>query len=355
MIGTGLSRLKRRVLSAYRSDLVIAAPGRAVGEAVRRDGAVLVWGMPPARLETEARKAEIGIVRVEDGFIRSVGLGTRQTAPASLVFDDLGIYYDARRPSRFERIAAETAFTPDLLARARALRDRLAASGVSKYNLAGPDRDLRAEAGDRRIVLVVGQVPDDAAIRHGTGRVCGNLALLGAVRRERPDAFVVYKEHPDLVVRSRPGWLPDRRVRAHADLILRAGDAIGAIRQADEVHTMTSLAGFEALIRGKPVTCWGMPFYAGWGLTDDREPIPRRTRSLTLDELVAAALILYPAYRDPVSGLPCEVERILDRIDAIRAGQETMPLATPHRRLVRGMVVAEAWIRHILGHWGRAR
>jgi capsular polysaccharide export protein len=62
------------------------------------------------------------------------------------------------------------------------------------------------------------------------------------------------------------------------------------------MHVLTSLAGFEALLRGKAVTCHGQPFYAGWGLTTDRIPHPRRQRTLQLDELVAATLILYPIY-----------------------------------------------------------
>jgi capsular polysaccharide export protein len=65
---------------------------------------------------------------------------------------------------------------------------------------------------------------------------------------------------------------------------------------ADEVHTMTSLVGFEALLRGLPVVTYGQPFYASWGLTQDHAPIQRRTRRLTLDELVAGALIRYPRY-----------------------------------------------------------
>ena len=35
----------------------------------------------------------------------------------------------------------------------------------------------------------------------------------------------------------------------------------------DEVHTLTSLTGFEALLRGIEVHAYGGPFYAGWGLT----------------------------------------------------------------------------------------
>lgn len=60
---------------------------------------------------------------------------------------------------------------------------------------------------------------------------------------------------------------------------------------------MTSTLGFEALLRGKPVTCLGMPFYAGWGLTRDLAPAPPPpAREATLAAAFAhAALIAYPA------------------------------------------------------------
>jgi capsular polysaccharide export protein len=80
------------------------------------------------------------------------------------------------------------------------------------------------------------------------------------------------------------------------------------------VHTISSLAGFEALLRGKAVTTYGAPFYAGWGLTTDRLRIPRRCRTASLDELVAAALIVYPLYLDPVTGKPCRVETVIARL-----------------------------------------
>jgi capsular polysaccharide export protein len=82
----------------------------------------------------------------------------------------------------------------------------------------------------------------------------------------------------------------------------------------DEVHVLTSLAGFEALLRGVRVVVWGCPFYMGWGLTEDRESLPRRTRRLGIDELVAAALIVYPTYVSQNSGRFATVERALDEL-----------------------------------------
>jgi len=64
---------------------------------------------------------------------------------------------------------------------------------------------------------------------------------------------------------------------------------------------VTSTMGFEALLAGKPVSVFGLPWYAGWGATDDRQVCARRTRKRTVDELFAAAYFHYTRYLDPVT------------------------------------------------------
>jgi len=98
--------------------------------------------------------------------------------------------------------------------------------------------------------------------------------------------------------------------------------------QVDEVHTLTSLAGFEALLRGKRVVCYGLPFYAGWGLTEDKLSFPtgRRGRKLHLDDLVAGALLLYPCYLSRQTGRFTTAERALTELLAWREqGVSHMP------------------------------
>ena len=97
------------------------------------------------------------------------------------------------------------------------------------------------------------------------------------------------------------------------------GSIAALINLVDEVHTITSLAGFEALLRGRKVATYGQPFYAGWGLTTDNVPLNRRQRRLQIEELVAGTLILYPNYIDPVSRLLCGPEMLICPIGATRA------------------------------------
>ncbi len=252
-------------------------------------------------------------VLVEDGFLRSRGLGADLVAPLSLVLDDVGIYYDATRPSRLEAlINASDTLDESARLRARALIDRIVDAKLSKYNLANQAQVADMPKGRR--ILVPGQVEDDASIRLGTTDVATNRDLLKAVRDANPAAVIAYKPHPDVETGLRPGAVTD--AEAFADVILDQTDPIAALNHVDEVWTMTSLIGFEALLRGKQVTCLGSPFYAHWGLTDDRAmPIPRRSARVELAGLVHAALIAYPRYFDPVTVLACPVEVIVDRLE----------------------------------------
>ncbi|MDR7124845.1 capsular polysaccharide biosynthesis protein [Pseudotabrizicola sp. 4114] len=278
---------------------------------------ILVW----AGKETEGLAQQgAKLRRVEDGFLRSRGLGADLVPPLSLVTDDLGIYYDPSRESRLERLIL-TPPPPGGLDRAARLRARLVALGLTKYNLPGARPDL--PPGHR--VLVPGQVEDDASILKGGGTVRSNLALLQAARAAHPAAVLVYKPHPDVEAGLRPGAISAGDLNGLADVVATRADPVVLIDACDEIWTMTSLLGFEALLRGKPVTCLGAPFYAGWGLTHDLGPVPaRRLRAAdggllprpTLDQLVHAALIAYPRYYDPISRRPCPPEVALDRLAA---------------------------------------
>jgi capsular polysaccharide export protein len=256
----------------------------------------VVWASrKTAELSEWAAARGIPLWHMEDGFLRSAGLGSDLTAPGSLVLDPDGIYYDPSRPSRLENILQSAQFSRDELERAARLRQLVIASRISKYNLPAADRlELRARPA-QRVLLVPGQVADDASVRLGTQAVGDNLSLLRAVRLANPDAYILYKPHPDVLSGNRRGSLHDHTSPAW-DLVVGQVPVAACLDVAHEVHTMTSLVGFEALLRGLPVVTYGQPFYAGWGLTEDRAPLPRRTRRLSLDELVAGALLRYPRY-----------------------------------------------------------
>lgn len=267
---------------------------------------LLLWGAaePPGGLAADVR-----VVRLEDGFIRSVGLGADLVRPLSWVVDTQGIYFNSRSPSDLETLLQNRVFAADDLDRAALLRQQLVAHGVSKYNLSG--KAWHRPSGGASVVLVAGQVETDASIRWGAQDIRTNLALLQSVRQARPDAWVVYKPHPDVVAGLRSQGAHEGEVARWCNEVLPHANMAQLLPLVDEVHVMTSLTGFEALLRGVPVYCHGQPFYAGWGLTTDRHPVARRTRRLVLDELVAGALLHYPVYLAPGATQACSAEDAL--------------------------------------------
>ncbi|MDX1540240.1 MAG: hypothetical protein R3349_02440 [Geminicoccaceae bacterium] len=304
---------------------------RALDRARASRGRICVWAAREGEeLVPAARRVGVPVVRVEDGFLRSVGLGSDLLPGASLVFDRRGIYYDPRGLSELEEILEFEEFDDPLLAEARALRKRLLETGVTKYNV-GREAPFGFEGDPRRKILVPGQVEDDASVRTGGGGIQSNLELLRTVRQRCPEALIVFKPHPDVEAGNRRGRVGEAESTGLVDVLLTSASPHAAIASVDEVHTLTSLLGFEALLRGRKVATYGGPFYAGWGLTDDRLTFPRRTRRLTLDQLVAGTLILYPSYVDPVTGLPCDVMTVVDRL---AEGRQTLTHTSLRRRRV---------------------
>jgi len=303
----------------------------------------LVWaGKETAALRRAAKAGGVALARLEDGFLRSRGLGADLVPPLSLVADDLGIYYDPSRPSRLEVLLGAAADLPlGALDRAARLHQALLVAAVSKYNVGGKAGDWPS---DRWRILVPGQVEDDASVLLGAGEIRRNIDLLAQVRAANPKAFIIYKPHPDVEAGLRPGAIMRTQVMGLADAIAERMDAVAAIEAVDGVWTMTSLLGFEALLRAKPVTCLGRPFYAGWGLTEDlARPVARRSASLTITAMVHAVLIDYPRYFDPVTGLPCPVEIVVERL-------QTGTVFTGSRRL-RALAKAQGILASCAPWW----
>ena len=280
----------------------------AVRAAEKASGDLAVWGADPEPAIDGASGARV--VRMEDGFVRSQGLGAALAFPCSLVREaGPHLHFDARGPNGIER--ALLADPPDAAerARARALVSRIVAGGVTKYGAGRGTLPALLPDTQRERVLVVGQVEDDQSIRFGAPGTRTNTALLREVRALFPDAVLAYRDHPDV----RSGLRPGRAERGDVDLAVDDHSITDLLGWCDRVETITSLTGFEALLRGVAVGTHGWPFYAGWGLTDDRlERAPRGEASL--DALAAVALLRYADHVHPRSRLPCSPERLVEAL-----------------------------------------
>ncbi|EAH4585635.1 capsular polysaccharide biosynthesis protein, partial [Campylobacter jejuni] len=248
---------------------------------------------------------------VEDGFIRSISLGSDLTRPFSLIVDDKGLYIDPNKPSKLEELLQNEIFDENMLNRAKNIIKILLENRFSKYNgLKHEDLKINAKIG-QKIILIPAQVEDDASMILG-GFGLSTLDLLKEVRSKNQDAYIIFKPHPDVLSGNRVGLKDETLILEFCDEIVKDCSIDSAIKIADEIHTITSTSGFDALLRAKKVFTYGMPFYAGWGLTKDKHKCERRTRKLSLEELVAGALITYPRYINPKTKTLCEIEVCLD-------------------------------------------
>jgi len=284
------------------------------GETGNSSDCLAIWrAKVPATEVAELERREVALIEVEDGFLRSRGLGADCIPPLSITVDRLGAHFDPSRPSELEGLLQDGCFDRDLIGRARELRRLIVDAGIGKYERG--NAILKRRAINRRHILVPGQVEDDRAVLAGGCGLVSNLELLRRVRQQAPDGYVLYKPHPDVLAGHRRGAISNRECLQFADEIVGELPIASLIDMVDEVHVNTSLAGFEALLRGKEVTTYGVPFYAGWGLTRDLGPVPeRRTATRSIDELVAATLLIYPRYLDPLTGLPCPAEIVVARL-----------------------------------------
>ncbi|SFB59610.1 capsular polysaccharide export protein [Rhizobium sp. NFR07] len=275
----------------------------------------------------------IGFAYVEDGFIRSVKLGALHVPPISLAFDRQDVYFNANAKTDLENILSDYDFDNDtiLVHRARLAIEQLVATGLSKYN-SGTRVEAKTLYGPKtaKRILVIGQVERDASIAYGCSRNFSNNDLVRLAREENPDAEIIYKPHPEVLQGTAPRGSDPFEVQSLATILEVDVSLADCLQTVDHVYTITSLAGFEALLRGITVTTIGCPFYSGWGLTDDRQANSRRCRKLSVEQLFAGAYILYPRYLDPDTKAEIDIERALDVLSKMRAQEPDlkMPPAT---------------------------
>lgn len=295
--------------------------------------AVALWpSRVPHELRAAVRAASCRLVQIEDGFIRSSGLGVQLVPPCSIVADRRGIYYDPRQPSDLEQLLSHHELGPELCERAERLIRFIVAQGITKYGM--QERIALSLPMTKRRVLIAGQVADDRSVQLGRGNITDAVHFLRRVRESEPGTHIIFKPHPDVVAGLRRGHVPPELALKFVDQIVDDAPIDQLISEVDAVHVLTSLTGFEALLRGREVVTHGQPFYAGWGLTRDLGPsIDRRGRDLSLAQLAAATLILYPRYLDPITRLPCPPELLVERL---AAGRLPTPGILPRLRALQG-------------------
>ena len=223
------------------------------------------------------------------------------------IIDDMGYYFDSRLESRFEKKLSEAKpLSEDDKSRVNTLIDFIVRNNITKYNKYHNDKVFGIPEGS---VIIIDQKRNDASITLGQASNSNFDQMLEAAVYENPNKKIYIKRHPDNLFEKSKDEYKDKIEILPDDISI-----MQCLNSASKVYTVTSQVGFEALLRGKEVVTFGVPFYAGWGLTDDRNVIPRRNRKLTIQQLFKTACIDMSVYINPDTSTITSFEETLDRI-----------------------------------------
>ncbi|NPA11420.1 MAG: capsule polysaccharide transporter [Epsilonproteobacteria bacterium] len=275
-----------------------------------KEATFLGWGYKKSGLEAMQMPKWL---LLEDGFIRSVGLGVEGYPAFSIVEDDAGMHYDANKETRIERILKEYDFKNDtsLMQTAKDALYLIKKHKISKYNNA-PLTLPPLKKGKK--VLIIAQTAGDNSLKYGRAYEFDPKDIILSALDENPNSTVYVKIHPDALTGKRKSSIDVDLAKKYCEVITQNTNPIMLLEEFDKVYTQTSQMGFEAALLGKEVVTFGMPFYAGWGVTKDKLTNKRRIRKLTQLEIFAAAYILYSSYYNPYEKRECDIIETIEEI-----------------------------------------
>ncbi len=349
----GITPWKRSNFTAYvggaknRRFESLAGFKDSIDRAAEEGARIVCWASSaPENISEIAQLQGVEVIFVEDGFIRSSGLGIKLNMPASLCFSRVGIHYDSSKPTDLEIYLNTHAFTDKERLIGKNLIEILKSKQISKYNIKGKEPEWPANPGQKRI-LVIGQVEDDASIAKGSPQFKRNADLLARCRSDNTNASIMYRPHPDVTAGLRAGKIKTTDVLERASYVSKTGDILKLVELSDEVHVISSQTGLEALQAGKEVVCYGQPFYSGWGLTKDMVPTGRRPSKRTLEELIYAAFVAYPTYVDPFFDEPSNVFATINLISEAKKWPRAPRSFLIAVWLKRKTLKAKSWARRL--------
>jgi len=309
----------------------VLSPREARRLAVPAD-VVLAWG----RKETAAAAVEYAAHRaipvwyLEDGWIRTSSADAHSRRCYSILVDQEGVYYDSTKPSSIESYLNLHDDDFDLDCNAVALeyavkaRRALVEHDICKYNYCATREpalpsDEPGDTADRILnfeeyVLVVDQTREDSSVIFGAMNESTFKRMLDSAIEENPDKKIIVRTHPDVVAGRKRGYLSAYASSLGISLVSGNDNPMPWVKNAARVYAGTSQLGYEALLCERPVTVFGLPFYAGWGLADERQSLPRRKRTRTIDQLFHASHVRLARYCSPMSGAQWQLHQTIEHV-----------------------------------------
>lgn len=296
-----------------------------------------LWGMNYTEANREvlqvALRDSAQITLGEHGYISRVTTRESRTdrfgKPRSVVFDTLGFYFDATRKTQIESMLNDSNLivTPKQRAEARRLINKLVSNKVSRYNHQ-PIKKVNIGRADYPKVLVVDQTFGDRCITLGKADESTFAKMLRKAIEENPASDIIVKTHPCVIDGLKcygHGYYDSLKEHANIYKVTFPINPYSLMEICDKVYVCTSQFGLEALMAGKEVHVFGMPFYAGWGLTIDDQHLERRTNMRTLEELFYIFYCMYTHWVDPDKGCETTIDAVIDKMIALRNEYQKNP------------------------------
>lgn len=287
---------------------------------------VLLWGLGynehARKALLKAKSKKIPCFIVEDGLIKSIAtwcdsnVSSYYKAGVSFMFDCKGAYYDATRETQLEKLLNDKnlVVSEKNIHRAKILIKKIIDNKLTKYNYQSLNIPTSLfYSTNRKKVLVVDQSYGDISIEKGFANKETFSNMLTCAIKENPEADIFVKVHPDTLTGNRgAGYFYDIEKNSRVFILAEKLNPISLLKCIDSVYVVTSQLGFEALMCGKDVHVFGLPFYAGWGITKDRQKCERRKNLRSLEEIFYITYIIYTYWVNPKTGKQCEIEEALD-------------------------------------------
>lgn len=290
--------------------------------------AIITWSdqcIPKFEKFLKNGKIEKPIIVLEDTFFRSIDLfqkgkskeyNDRWALPVGYTISNFA-HYDIRGHGTLEKMLTDD-FRPlsnSQINRTRSVIDYIKTHKLSKYNnqwnnLSRPISN-KLKTKERKIIIVDQALNDQSVVLSKADKRVFELMLRCALKIT-PHVFI--KIHPEQLVGRRKGYynvVDDNEYQVYITkekfptltLIGESVNPIELLEQFDEVWTVSSQLGFEALMLGKKVVCFGAPFYSGYGLTHDMVNHKvfefRKEYKRTIEDIFYTTYIRYSHYFNP--------------------------------------------------------
>lgn len=292
----------------------------------------LLWGTKATyhnyKILKFAAKYQKPILICEDAFLRSKDIAVKGSPGLSCLMDRFGIYYSAEIGGDIAQLLNDKnwSLTPEQLEQSKQSIDAIKQYKVSKYNMVAPS-EIDLGAPDRPKILLIDQRYGDQSIAAANAGPHDFKRMLDDAIAENPTADIFVKTHPDANDGGFWGYFSDlkrRKLPDNVHLLTDNLNPISLLSKIDKIYVVCSQMGFEGLICGAEVNCYGAPFYSGWGLTNDRGRTPERQHQRSLEEVFYAAYIHFAKYCTH-QGVPCDIFTVIKELSPLAPEENHAP------------------------------